>query len=579
MFHARSKVALLIFVAMMGCSITTSAFAATYYLDATNGSDSYAGTGASTAWKTVAKVNSSTFSPGDQILFKRGETWREMLVVPSSGNASSAIAIGAYGTGANPVISGSDLIASAWTKDSASHIWKASVAKQPNILYFNGSRGIPVTAKTGIDAELKWYWASGTLYVWSPSDTSSPDSYYTTPGIEAGSRDAALKTNDKSYLTVDGLTLRDGNRTKYTTVVTGWNSAAGITFQNCVIERGAGSGIYLSAATTATSFTIKNCTVQNNGGWGILADTLFSSGTISNNVITGNGWRSIDDAQQYDGVAGKLGNVNIFANVIYANSTVACAITMGCHGIYNTTADAATVNIYDNTIFGQTNGGAIKNRSSANIFRNVLYGNYGPGVNTGENGTANVAVKIYNNSIYNNNASNAFAGILEDGKGTGALQLSITNNTLYNNANTAQHEIKLVDDVTSLTLKNNVIYASPTRRTISAPTQTGTVAIDNNLHWRADGNPAIIYNDKELTWAQWQSFGFDRSGVNRDPLLVSLSKPDFRLQPASPCIDAGADLGLPADINGLKVPHGNAPDIGAFEWYPLPSPPSLQVTL
>jgi hypothetical protein len=27
-------------------------------------------------WKTIANVNASSFKPGDQILFKRGEDWR-----------------------------------------------------------------------------------------------------------------------------------------------------------------------------------------------------------------------------------------------------------------------------------------------------------------------------------------------------------------------------------------------------------------------------------------------------------------------------------------------------------------------
>ena len=52
--------------------------AATYYVDATNGSDSANGTTTATAWKTINKVNTSTFAAGDQILFKRasgGRVW------------------------------------------------------------------------------------------------------------------------------------------------------------------------------------------------------------------------------------------------------------------------------------------------------------------------------------------------------------------------------------------------------------------------------------------------------------------------------------------------------------------------
>jgi hypothetical protein len=54
-------------------------WSATYYVDATSGKDTNTGLSQTTAWKTIAKVNASRFEPGDQILFKRGEGWRECL--------------------------------------------------------------------------------------------------------------------------------------------------------------------------------------------------------------------------------------------------------------------------------------------------------------------------------------------------------------------------------------------------------------------------------------------------------------------------------------------------------------------
>ena len=64
---------------------SSSLYSTTYYVDASNGNDSNSGTSQSTAWKTISKVNSMSFQPGDQILFKRGEQWREKLQIPSSG--------------------------------------------------------------------------------------------------------------------------------------------------------------------------------------------------------------------------------------------------------------------------------------------------------------------------------------------------------------------------------------------------------------------------------------------------------------------------------------------------------------
>ncbi|HEX5429501.1 MAG TPA: Ig-like domain-containing protein [Patescibacteria group bacterium] len=88
----------------------------TYYVDATNGSDANTGTDTSHPWQTIAKVNSSVFQPGDSVLFKRGETWRETLIPPSSGTSGDVISFGAYGSGTNPVITGANLISSSWTQ-------------------------------------------------------------------------------------------------------------------------------------------------------------------------------------------------------------------------------------------------------------------------------------------------------------------------------------------------------------------------------------------------------------------------------------------------------------------------------
>jgi hypothetical protein len=56
-----------------------------YYISNSTGNDRLDGRTEMTAWKTIAKVNSKSFLPGDSILFKKGDVWRETLIVPSSG--------------------------------------------------------------------------------------------------------------------------------------------------------------------------------------------------------------------------------------------------------------------------------------------------------------------------------------------------------------------------------------------------------------------------------------------------------------------------------------------------------------
>jgi hypothetical protein len=110
----------------------------TYYIDATSGNDANTGTSTSQAWQTIAKVNGRTLLPGDQVLFKRGETWREQLTVPASGIASYPITFDTYRTGATSTISGSNLV-TGWTNYSG-NIYVADVGTitVPTQLYVDG---------------------------------------------------------------------------------------------------------------------------------------------------------------------------------------------------------------------------------------------------------------------------------------------------------------------------------------------------------------------------------------------------------------------------------------------------------
>ncbi|MFU1795511.1 hypothetical protein ACM1RC_16730 [Paenibacillus azoreducens] len=78
----------------------------TYYVDNVSGDDGNAGTNPETAWKSLAKVNATTFAPGDHILFKAGGSWQGQLWPKGSGMEGSPIVIDMYGTGGKPLIAG-----------------------------------------------------------------------------------------------------------------------------------------------------------------------------------------------------------------------------------------------------------------------------------------------------------------------------------------------------------------------------------------------------------------------------------------------------------------------------------------
>ena len=70
-----------------------------YYVDSKTGKDTNDGLTEATAFASIDKLNTITFAPGDEILFKRGETFQGCFKPQGSGEEGAPIVIGAYGDG------------------------------------------------------------------------------------------------------------------------------------------------------------------------------------------------------------------------------------------------------------------------------------------------------------------------------------------------------------------------------------------------------------------------------------------------------------------------------------------------
>jgi|GEM_PF-3105579 len=77
----------------------TVAFGKTYYVDAAGGNDRNEGFSPKTAWQTMAKVNDTSFLPGDTILFKGGAVWETQLKPKASGSFEEHIVFDTYRKG------------------------------------------------------------------------------------------------------------------------------------------------------------------------------------------------------------------------------------------------------------------------------------------------------------------------------------------------------------------------------------------------------------------------------------------------------------------------------------------------
>lgn len=128
------------FVSFLICGSLVSSSGQTTYYVASSGSDNNSGRSADSPFQTLNKVNSLTLQPGDNLLFRRGDTFRGSLVIRQSGSSGSPIVIDAYGSGNKPSIAGSVPVGN-WT-NTGNNVWQAdcpSCGSRVTGVYRNGT--------------------------------------------------------------------------------------------------------------------------------------------------------------------------------------------------------------------------------------------------------------------------------------------------------------------------------------------------------------------------------------------------------------------------------------------------------
>ncbi|MEO9474398.1 MAG: right-handed parallel beta-helix repeat-containing protein [Cyclobacteriaceae bacterium] len=112
----------------------------TYYVSA-DGNDQNTGLDAVNPWATIDKLNSfnDSFISGDQILFRKGDTFYGSLVFNLDG-----LTISSFGAGEKPVLSGGIVFNDGWSLiEGSSNIWERTLPDPPvelNNLYREGER-------------------------------------------------------------------------------------------------------------------------------------------------------------------------------------------------------------------------------------------------------------------------------------------------------------------------------------------------------------------------------------------------------------------------------------------------------
>lgn len=565
--------------------LTMTAFpveARDYYVHARAGGDAKPGT-MGEPWQTLGKVNATSFSPGDRILFARGERWKGMLVVSSAGSPGAPITYGAYGTGPKPLLDGlTDVTAAPYSWKAAASL---STATKKVWYLANGPSGfsskLMVWSEGGVSRRLRQRWTAVDALLdkeWGLKG-STPDygswTFYVRsdagpPGVNGSKAymgkdfSVLVDTNGKSHLVIEGLAVR-GAITKHGMAAVQLNDSDYVTISGCEIYYNTvGLGSLGAPAKDANHCIIKDNDVHDNTENGIYLSGR-PAGNASYNLISGNdvhhnwnlgetvGDRCAIAISGDDAATNRTGNV-IEGNAVHHNGTFGISpdAAVALYQVDETIVRYNDVHDNDQPAFYF----AFRTTDSS-LYYNLFWNNRTDGDLIRLQGTDNLSA--YNNLIADNR---------------------IEQSELAPNYN--HHAIFRIDGPAKLwNVKNNIFVSNRTTSTVDFPALISFSAstngtMDNNLYFDnlaldKSGVPAAQWKNgaspARATFAAWQ--GLDKrdvKGVAADPRFVAAEAHDYHLRSGSPAIDKGASVPVDArDYEGTPLPQGIAPDIGIDE--------------
>jgi hypothetical protein len=542
---------------------------ATLYYVSNNGNDSSAGTTAQSAWKTLGKVSSFSFQPGDQILLARGSVWREQLTVSSSGTPDKPIVFGAYDVGVNPLIIRSAPF-SAWEEYKPGQlgtmrIWRGSLnlnGYRPRALVENGVRkpGDYLATGTLVENFLRnevFVPENNTTYFYYRKDSGPPIN------TEVGMRPYGIFVNGVHDIIVNSIDVK--GPPALTSSLT------------------PNAPIYIKE--TSSNITIRNLTVSQSisavedGYW-----NDSTAGTGAKNVTYDNITAFDTEAALYLRGSGKVINCKLFNNGLQLNDT-------GDKNAINIQGGPALVEgneIYNN---GASSGAlepdfAIEVNDpvgSVTIIRNYLHDFPGGGIQITSESTAFannhlIAYNIIDHFGYGSYSSNPSSGKFSAVRIQRANDVKIFNNVIARGGgDSLTGAIFVRYNADALQIKNNIFYLNTTPDYIiwTNTSTTGFVS-DNNIFYRSAYTRAWNFKDTPYgslsAWQTGQSQDLHSQIIN--PQFVNAAAFDYHLTSVSKAIDAGTNIGLTTDLAGNTVPKGLASDIGAYEYVSdtIPSP-------
>jgi hypothetical protein len=368
----------------------------------------------------------------------------------------------------------------------------------------------------------------------------------TIDGSGARHRSSGIEIRDGGgHYRIQGLTIRNMPRSGITTIGETSERYHDITIRDCVLHDNGLSGIRLAAVD---GFVVENVEAYDNGYYGL--DIIGSDdGALS-------AAHGIVRRSSFHGHTGKEGHglaINQGHDIAVSDSV---AYHNRIHGFDVSDWPKSGELSHDITLERNRShdngvaGFAINSDSHHVVYRyNVAYWNGADWAGQGSSSGFLCYEGCWQVEWFNNvSLGNTDAGFwVEDQLGRystpGDALLVFKNNIAYNNGRPEW------EDRPALVVEGErwQVIATHNNWAGAAGLPTGEVSAD------------IVHDRGQVyTVAAINEGVFQAGNVSLDPQFVDPTVPDVRLEPGSPCIDAGDDVGLPY--------HGAAPDMGAFEY-------------
>jgi parallel beta-helix repeat protein len=291
------------------------------------------------------------------------------------------------------------------------------------------------------------------------------------------------------------------------------------------------------------------------------AATYYVAGDVGSDAYTSvqaqntsTPWKTIQKAADTM-VAGDT--VNVKGNITYNDNvtcqtfynSVVCPANSGAAGNYITYQAWPGTGIPTIDASGRTAGFFIT--SSRSYLTISGFAIHSAGINGGSGTLANIYtasshLRITNNLIYGSSSYGIWAIAISS-------DVLLYNNTVVNNSGEG---IAILDVGNSCEIKNNII----TGNNVGISKMGGNpVSINYNL----------VYGNNS---GDYDGFPAGSNDISVDPLFVDLTDNDFHLRKTSPAINAGTTIAsVTTDIMGVPRPQGSTYDIGAYEFYDIPT--------